>query len=476
MIAISPSDAVQPDEDSAATGQHDFIYDAFISYSGFRKPGETSQVDVKIAERLHQALESYRVPRAFLKKSSDHPWRSRRLKKIFLDRDEVRVSSSLNDRLKEALAVSRFLIVICSPRARQSQWISQEIAIFRSLGRGEQILPLLVEGEPAEAFPNGILQVKSENELATTEIRGARQELLALPLAADVRASSLSKSLRLLKHEKLRLLAAMLGCEYDDLRRREQERFFKRAMSAGAAMLVLVLILTTLSIQLFFAQQKASRNAQLALDASAAVLPLIAPETNAAVGPSDAVLKEVHVKTAITYLEMLRGDDPENLKCLITLRALYGTIAELLRNRNRKTEAQEAYQKADSMVIPIALSRLRSWKPTRARSMKEISSSEALSFPNNYDLNRLRSLLAIAEQLNGTANIKNALDYVEFGAEYLLLLDTSTREGKVEARRILQSSLSRFQQAQSQATLTQQQEELVAAITQALVRLTNDDD
>jgi hypothetical protein len=475
MTAITQPDVVLPDDDSAETAQKDFIYDAFISYSGFRKPGEASQVDVKIAERLHKALESYRVPRALLKRSPDGARRSRRLKKIFLDRHEVRVSSNLNGSLTEALGQSRFLIVICSPRARQSQWINQEIAIFRSLGRGEQILPLLVEGEPAEAFPEEILRANPPNGFAL-ETNSARRELAVEPLAADVRASSLAKSLRLLKHEKLRLLAAMLGCEYDDLRQREQERFFKRAMSVGAAMLVLLLLLVTLSIRLFFAQQKASRNAQLALDASAAVLPLIAPETNASSNTTDAVLKEVHVKTAITYLELLRKDDPENLKCLTTLRALYGMIAELLSDRNRKVEAQEAYQKADSMVIPIALSRLRAWKPTRVRSIKEISGSEALSFPNNYDLSRLRTLLAIAEQLNGTANIKNALDYVEFAAEYLLLLDTSTAEGKVEARRILQLSLSRFQQAQSQAVLTQQQEELVAAIKLTLGQLTNDDD
>lgn len=473
MIATRPSHTVQADDDSVGIAQNDFSYDAFISYSSFRKAGEASQVDRKIAEHLHRSLESYRVPRALLKKSSGRARIPRRLKKIFRDRDEVRVSSNLNESLTEALRRSRFLIVICSPRAQQSQWMNQEIAIFRGLGRGEQILPLLIEGEPAEAFPEELLKAEPEKRVPARAY-GAQEEWLAQPLAADIRAPSLSKSLRLLKQEKLRLIAAMLGCEYDDLRQREHERFVRRAMSAGAAMLTLSLVLATLSILLFFAQQRANRNAQLALDAGAEILPLVGLEPDASLGANDPVIREVHVNNAITYLETLRKDDPGNLKCLTTLRALYGTLGGLLMNRNRKTEAQEAFQKADSMVIPIALSRLRAWRPTEPRRVKQLS-GEALSFPNDYDLNRLRTSLAIMEQLKGVANVKHALAYSELAAEYILLLDTSNREGRVEARRVLQSSLNRFQQARSLGAFTQQQEELVEAIKTTLNQLSPDD-
>ena len=474
MIAKRPDHTVQADDDSGVDrAQSDFTYDAFISYSGFRKMGEASYVDRKIAERLHKSLESYRVPRALLKNSSGHARIPRRLKKIFLDRDEVRVSSNLNDSLTEVLRRSRFLIVICSPRARQSQWINQEIAIFRSFGRGEQILPLLIEGEPAEAFPEELFKAKPENRFPA-RIGSVPEELLAQPLAADIRAPSETKSLRLLKHEKLRLLAAMLGCEYDDLRQREHERFVRRAMSAGSAMLIVLLVLTTLSLLLLFAQRRASRNAQLALDASAEILPLVVLNPDTSLGANNPVTREVHVKSAITYLETLRKDDPENLKCLTTLRALYAALSGMLMDRNRKPEAQEAFQKASSMVIPITLSRLRAWKPTKTGRVKELS-GEALSFPNDFDLNRLRTSLAIMEQLEGTANIKNALDYSELTAEYVLLLDTSTREGKAEARRVLQSSLSRFQEARSLEALTRQQEELVEAIRITLNQLSHDD-
>ena len=455
----------EPENDSLA--DRDFTYDAFISYSGFRRVGEPD-LDEKIARRLHKSLECYRIPRALSKRLPDQ-LPSRRLKKMFLDRDEVRVSNSLNDRLTDALRHSRFLIVVCSPRARQSRWINQEIAIFRSFGRGKRILPLLIEGEPVEAFPEAIFGDECQDG---SKKHSGSEELTTLPLAADIRAPSLSRSLRLLKQEKLRLLATIIGCEYDDLRRREQERFVRRVMTGGAAMLVLLLVLSGLSIGLFFAQQRANRNAQLALDASAEILPLTAldPATPPA---SDPILKEVHVSSAISYLETLRIDDPDNLKCLTTLRALYGAFGSLLLDRNRTTEAQEAYQKANSMVIPIALSRLRAWRPTKPPTVKELS-REALAFPNNYERNRLQTLLAIAEAVSGKTSVKNAQDYAELAAEYLLLLDTSTNAGKTEARRVLELSLKKFQEAAASEPLSLPHQELVEAIKRPLSQLAND--
>jgi hypothetical protein len=470
MTTLRPTRAVRADAAAAGTAPDDFSYDAFISYSGFRKTGEASDFDRKVAERLHRSLETYRVPRALLKKPSGHAHLPRRLTKIFRDRDEVRVSGSLHDSMAEALRRSRFLIVICSPRARQSQWINQEIAIFRGLGKGEQILPLLIEGEPAEAFPAELFKVKPKS-MALAHTSGARDEWLAQPLAADIRAPSVSKSLRLLRHEKLRLLAAMLGCEYDDLRQREHERFVRRATSVGAAMLTLLLVLTALSILLFFAQQRASRNAELALSAGAAILPLVAlEEPSAPLGANDPVSREVYVTNAIDFLETLRKDDPENLKCLTTLRALYGTRAALLTARNREADARAAYQQADSLTIPIALSRLRSWRPTED-GRDAARSGEVFRFPNDYDRNRLRALLDIMEQLQGAANSKQAVEYCEVAAEYVLLLDTSTGEGRAEVRRVLQTSLNKLQQAHSLEPLVPPQRDLVEAINGILNQL-----
>jgi hypothetical protein len=67
------------------------------------------------------------------------------------------------------------------------------------------------------------------------------------------------------------------------------------------------------------------------------------------------------------------------------------------------------------------------------------------------------------------------LDYVDTAAEYVSLLDTSAREGRGEARRVLQISLNRFHQAQTFGALSPEQEELVEAINKTLNELPPDD-
>lgn len=468
MIETRPHAPSPPqDAPASADARDDFTYDAFISYSGFRKPGGGSGFDVKVAERLHRSLEAYRVPRSLLKKSHGRLSVPRRLRKVFRDRDEVRAGGSLDESLTEALRRSRFLIVVCSPRARRSQWINREIEIFRGCGRGGQILSLLIEGEPAESFPDGLFEPGQAEA-------GAPGRLLPQPLAADVRAQSVAKSLRLLKDEKLRLLAPILGCDYDDLRRREHERFVRRATGAGTAMLTLLLVLTYLSLSLFFEQRRADRNRRLALSAGSQLLPILGLNPAGPFGINDPSVREVALDHAIADMEKVREDDPANLDCLIILRALYGTRAGLMREGKRADESLEDYRKAESMVVPIALSRLRAWDPVEPAGVRELS-GESIAFPNDYDLRRLRNLLSIMEQSGGAASVKDALDYVDAAAEYVPLLDTSAGEGRDEARRVLRASLAKFQQAQSVHVPTEEEKELLGVIQKTLNKLPPDD-
>jgi hypothetical protein len=466
MTAASPPRPAPAADDTAGEEvPGDFIYDAFISYSGFRKEGDAADFDRKVADRLHRALEAYRVPRALTKRADGRAPVPRRLKKIFRDRDEMRAGSSLNQSLTEALRRSRFLIVVCSPRARQSRWMNQEIAIFHGLGRSEQILPLLIEGEPTEAFPEELFRARAE-----TSLPGAAGDWLSQPLAADIRAPSVSESLRLLKEEKLRLLAAILGCEYDDLRQREHERFVRRLTTAGAAMLAGLLILGALSLLLYFARQGERRNKELAVNAASAILPLTGLDPNQPLGANDPATRELYMGVAVRNLERIRQDDPENLDCLTTLRALYAARSKLFEARGRQAEAREDFQRARSMVVPIALSRLGAWGPTQAGRVRGLP-GDAPSFPTDYELKRLRHLLDIMQPMEDIADVKHAVEYVEYAAEYVPLLDTSAEEGRAEARRVLRSSLNRFRNAQSFEPLTEQQADLVEAIETALGRL-----
>ena len=126
-------------EDMSAAPDPDQKYWAFISYS---------QRDAAWAQRLHAQLESYRVPRSLIGRRTGDRVIPRRLIPVFRDRSELASSPDLVHEIRAALQSSRSLIVICSPNAAASRWVEEEIRTFKALGRGEQIFPLMVDGEP----------------------------------------------------------------------------------------------------------------------------------------------------------------------------------------------------------------------------------------------------------------------------------------------------------------------------------------
>ena len=135
-----------------------FKYRAFISYS---------HKDRAWGDWLHKALEGYRVPKHLVGTPGRDGPIAEKLFPIFRDRDELPSSSDLNDQIKVALEQSAYLIVICSPASVRSRWVNEEILNFKRLGRANQILALIVEGEPnagdkagidpaLECFPNAL--------------------------------------------------------------------------------------------------------------------------------------------------------------------------------------------------------------------------------------------------------------------------------------------------------------------------------
>ncbi|MCL2099494.1 MAG: toll/interleukin-1 receptor domain-containing protein [Oscillospiraceae bacterium] len=199
-------------------------YDVFISY-------RHRELDGFIAEKLHKMLEGYRVPNAVAKKIG-----RKKLSRVFRDRDELPTSSNLSESIIEALKNSDFLLLICSKRTCESQWVMREVEIFGELHGKDKIITLLIDGEPDESFPPGLRERKIGDEIIFVE-----------PLAADIRADldgkiisktrdkDWNKSLKLLKEEKLRLLAPILGCAYDHLRRRHRSRRIRRTITGLSA-------------------------------------------------------------------------------------------------------------------------------------------------------------------------------------------------------------------------------------------------
>lgn len=121
----------------------DSRYRAFISYS---------HADHARARRLHRALENYRVPRRLVGQSTRKGPVPRRLAPIFRDRDDLSASGDLSASVREALARSDTLIVICSPDAAQSRWVDQEVRAFRELNPEGDVLAAILSASPTRAF------------------------------------------------------------------------------------------------------------------------------------------------------------------------------------------------------------------------------------------------------------------------------------------------------------------------------------
>jgi tetratricopeptide (TPR) repeat protein len=132
--------------------------------------------------------------------------------------------------VEAALAGSEFLIVVCSPRSAQSQWVNHEVAWFKTHRDPTRILALIVDGEPGggeeECFPKALTH-RVEADLTITD----RPE--DAPLAADARDSGDGK-----RKARLKLAAALLGVGLDELVGRDDRRRALRQRWVTAASLL----------------------------------------------------------------------------------------------------------------------------------------------------------------------------------------------------------------------------------------------
>lgn len=208
-------------------------YIAFISYRHV-------DPDRAWAQWLHHTLEAYHVPRELQRIG-----KPARLGRVFRDEEELAASADLSDRIDEALSESSYLIVVCSPRIVSSEWCNREIERFRAMGRGDRILALLVEGEPREAFPPALREIRQ----SIVREDGTRVEMVSEiePLAADVRPSTASPG-HARRNARLRIIATLLGVRYDDLVNREQQRRIRRLAAATTGAVVLTLAMAALAV------------------------------------------------------------------------------------------------------------------------------------------------------------------------------------------------------------------------------------
>ena len=181
-----------------------FKYDFFISY----KHGD---YDSKISGYIQKKLENYKIPKEIQKRSG-----KTKITKVFRDKEELSVTVDLSQEIEEQLKNTEYLIVMCSPASKKSRWVNQEVQTFIKHRGWEYVLPVLIEGEPCDAFPD----ILNEREM----------------LAADMRGKNFNEAKKKCNQEILRLIAPALGCSYDELRQRNK-LYAARRMAAAALIL-----------------------------------------------------------------------------------------------------------------------------------------------------------------------------------------------------------------------------------------------
>lgn len=161
-----------------------------------------------MASRLHRALETYSIP-----KNLDLG-EVKKLSPIFRDATELTAHHNLSEKIREAVRHSKFLIVLCSPAAKLSHWVNEEIRLFRQLHGEASILCVLAEGTPVTSFPPALTE-------------GGRE-----PLAANLGEGKDS-----FKLGTTQLAASMLGVGLDTLIQREGKRRRRRLQLITASAL-----------------------------------------------------------------------------------------------------------------------------------------------------------------------------------------------------------------------------------------------
>ena len=219
-------------------------YAAFISYRHVPN-------DQHVAVAVQKAIERYRLPRAV--SCGWHAGAGRKLGRVFRDEDELSAVHSLPDRIADALNKSHTLVVVCSPDMRESIWVKREVETFMLLHGRDRVFAVLAGGE-LENVPD-ILKSK-----IIVDANGMLRAVATEPLAADLRPESRARA----SLEKLRIIASVAGCDFDDLRQRSRNRRRRIVAIAAAALVAVACALGMLGLRAYEERLRAHEEHQRA--------------------------------------------------------------------------------------------------------------------------------------------------------------------------------------------------------------------
>ena len=222
-------------------------YDAFISY-------RHCLPDSEIALRLQKKLESFRLPKDIAGKAGKS-----KLKSVFLDETELSVADDLSVEINAALLNSDYLIAICSHEYLKSKWCMREIQTFLDFNDRKNILLVLADGEPENAFPEILLYEDVYSSDAYGKV--TKSKVYKEPLAADCRGETSKERKEKTDIAVIRLISAIMGIRYDDLQQRRRKEV--QARKRNRTLLAFSILGLVFAICLFFIFMIVGKNKEI---------------------------------------------------------------------------------------------------------------------------------------------------------------------------------------------------------------------
>lgn len=263
------------DQPETETGTKPFW--CFISY----RHADNAEKGREWASWLHHELETFPVPDELVgtlnRRGEALP---ARIYPVFRDEEELPAFADLSTAIVHALQRSLNLVVLCSPRARESRFVNEEILRFKALGRSDRTYGIIISGDPAAdgtdaCLPHplthrvdarGAILAERDDPLLVDfrEETGAEgwidpaarlAALQGLGLEPKVAAAECAARGARLEEAKLRVIAAVLGVDEDALRQAHQRRLRRerigrlRTYLTWAALTGLVVAFLVLSVR-----------------------------------------------------------------------------------------------------------------------------------------------------------------------------------------------------------------------------------
>jgi hypothetical protein len=218
-----------------------YQYDAFISYSS---------EDKAFAERLEKVLENYRPP-----KDLNLPQRHLNIFRYEADMTGTEYYESI----REYLSNSAKVIVVCSPSARKSRYVNEELQYFAESNDPKNIIPIILAG-----VPNNEAAANQEEEKAFPQ---ALCKVLEMPLAIsyagiDLKREKLNKGVY--EGKWYTLLANIFDISRDEIEQRDKKRQLKRRRVLSGAAIVVITALSILSAVALWQRGEAKRQQHIA--------------------------------------------------------------------------------------------------------------------------------------------------------------------------------------------------------------------